>query len=180
MQLSTLTWFYNHPTPSCTNSPQISPRIHYRFDIHAIDINTRFINTKTKFWWMAVSFIVGQSFSSYSALEKLVKDYDSSNFVKLSKSDCKKTSASSTQCPDKSFNNEIIYSQLKYDCSHGGKVYKSRSRGDRPNQTTGKIGYPYVLRLKSTKDGQFLEVAQFVELHNHETTEIEFQLQFAR
>ena len=32
-----------------------------------------------------------------------------------------------------------------------------------------------MLRLKATKDGQSLEVAQFVELHNHERTEMEFQ-----
>ena len=57
----------------------------------------------------------------------------------------------------------------------GGKAYKSRSRGDRPNQTTGKIGYPFVLRLKATKDGQALEIMQFNNIHNHEVTEMEFQ-----
>ena len=42
------------------------------------------------------------------------------------------------------------------------------------DQTSGKIGCPFVLRLKATKDGQSLEIMQFLNQHNHETTEMEF------
>ena len=69
---------------------------------------------------------------------KKAKDLEITNFVKLSKSDL-----------------------IKYSCCHGGKTYKSRSKGERSNHSTGKIGCPFVLRLKSTKDGQALEVMKF-------------------
>ena len=124
---------------------------------------------------MAISFSVGQLFCDYSTLEKEVKHFETSNFVKLSKSDCRKISASAARCPDKTFNEGIVYSQLQYSCCQWGKAYKSRSRGDRPNQTTGKIGCPFVLRFKATKDGQALEIMQFSNIHNHEVTEMEFQ-----
>ena len=107
---------------------------------------------------MDSTFAVGQLFSDYQTLEKQVKDFETRNFVKLSKSDCRKISASAARCLDKKFNEGIIYSQLKYSCCHGGKAYKSRSTGDRPNHTSGKIGCPFVLRLKATKDGQSLEI----------------------
>ena len=77
---------------------------------------------------MAFSFSVGQLFGDYSTLQKEVKHFETSNFVK---SDCRKISASAARCPDKTFNEGILYSQLKYSCCHGGKAYKSRSRGDR-------------------------------------------------
>ena len=85
---------------------------------------------------MDSTFAVGQLFSDYQTLEKQVKDFETRNFVKLSKSDCRKISASAARCPDKNFNEGIIYSQLKYSCCHGGKAYKSRSTGDKPNQTS--------------------------------------------
>ena len=40
-------------------------------------------------------------------------------------------------------------------------TYKSRSKGERSNHSTGKTGCPFVLRLKSTKYGQVLEVMKF-------------------
>ena len=122
-----------------------------------------------------MAFSVGELFSDYVSLEKKVKDFEITNFVKLSKSDCRKISASSVRCPEKRFNADIVYSEIKYSCCHGGKAYKSRSKGERPNQSTGKIGCPFVLRLKSTKDGQALEVMKFDSTHNHEITELEYK-----
>ena len=111
------------------------------------------------FEWLQV-FSVGQLFIDYFTLEKEVKHFETSNFVKLSKSDCRKISASAANFPDKTFNEGVVCSQLKLSCCHGGKADKSRSRGDRLNQTTGKIGCRFVLRLKATKYGQALDIMQ--------------------
>ena len=122
-----------------------------------------------------MAFSVGELFNDYVSLGKKVRDFEITNFVKLSKSDCRKISASSVRCPEKRFNADFVYSEIKYSCCHGGKAYKSRSKGERPNQSTGKIGCPFVLRLKSTKDGQALEVMKFDSTHNHEITELEYK-----
>ena len=83
---------------------------------------------------MATSFSVGQILSEYFTLEEKVKDFETSNFVKLSKSDCSEIAASAARCPDKTFNEGIVYSQLKYSSYNRGKAYKSRSRGDSSKQ----------------------------------------------
>ena len=56
---------------------------------------------------------------------------------------------------------------------HGGKAYKSKSKGEQPNQITGKIGCPFMLKIRATKDGQALEITKFIQKHNHEITELE-------
>ena len=66
-----------------------------------------------------------------------------------------------------------MYSELKYTCNHGGKAFKSK--GDRPNQTTIKIGCPFLLKIRATKDGQGLELTAFKPKPNHEDTELEFK-----
>ena len=66
-----------------------------------------------------------------------------------------------------------MYAELKYSCHRGGRNFNSRSKGDRPNQTTGKIGCPFNIRLKATKDGQFLEVVKTDTTHNHQVSELE-------
>ena len=90
---------------------------------------------------MAFIFSIGQTFDSYSCLEEKVKMFETQNYVKLAKSDCRKIKGVSAKCPEKNFNEDIIYTELKYSCVHGGKAYKCKSKGDRPNQSTAKILY---------------------------------------
>ena len=49
---------------------------------------------------------------------KKAKDFKITNFVKLSKSDCRKLSASSVCCPEKRFNAAIVYTEIKYSYCH--------------------------------------------------------------
>ena len=95
--------------------------------------------------------------------------------MKLCKTDSRTVKAVAARCPNKNFNDAIVYSELKYTCNHGGKNFKSKSKGDGPNQTTIKIGCPFLLKIKATKDGQSLEVPAFFNQHNHEVTELEYK-----
>ena len=115
---------------------------------------------------MPFSFEVGQSFQDYGTLERKVKEFEQQNFVKLCKSDCRKIKAASVRCPEKSFKDSVVYSDLKYSCSSGGKAYKSKSKGERSNQSTTKIGCPFVLILKAAKDFPALEVTACSPQHN--------------
>ena len=95
--------------------------------------------------------------------------------MKLCKTDSRTVKAASAHCPNKNFNNVIVYSELKYTCNHGGKYFKSKSKGQRPNQTTIKFGCPFLLKIRATKDGQSLEVTAFSNQHSHEVTELEYK-----
>ena len=109
---------------------------------------------------MASIFTVGKTFSDYQTLEREVEKFEKENFVKLCKNDSRKIKAAAVRYPGREFKEELVYAELKYCCHHGGKSFTSRSKWDRPNQTTGKIGCPFTIRLKATKDGQFLEVVR--------------------
>ena len=124
---------------------------------------------------MASIFTVGKTFSDYQTLEREVEKFEKENFVKLCKNDSRKIKAAAVRYPGREFKEELVYAELKYCCHHGGKSFTSRSKGDRPNQTTGKIGCPFTIRLKATKDGQFLEVVSAVTEHNHQVSEIEYK-----
>ena len=124
---------------------------------------------------MASIFTVGKTFSDYQTLEREVEKFEKENFVKLCKNDSRKIKAAAVRYPGREFTEELVYAELKYCCHHGGKSFTSRSKGDRPNQTTGKIGCPFTIRSKATKDGQFLEVVSAVTEHNHQVSEIEYK-----
>ena len=123
---------------------------------------------------MAIHFSVGQTFESYSNLDEKIGQFEEQNFVKLAKSDCRKIKASA-KTTERQINEGLVYSDLKYSCIHGGKAYNSKSKGERQNQSSAKIGCPFTLKLKASKDGQSLEVTKFTPEHNHKTTELEFK-----
>ena len=121
------------------------------------------------------AFEVGMKFDDFKSLESQVDQFEKENFVKLSKSDCRKIKAAATRYPGREFKEDLVYAELKLCCHHGGKKLVSRSKGDRPNQTTAKIGCPFTIRFKATKDGQHLEVVHCEMNHNHQVTEIEYK-----
>ena len=114
---------------------------------------------------MAINFSVGQAFESYSLLDEKIGQFEEQNFVKLAKSDCRKIKASA-KTTGRQINEGLVYSDLKYSCIHGGKAYKSKSKGEHPNQSSAKIVCPFTLKLKASKDGQSLEVCS---LHDRKT-----------
>ena len=76
----------------------------------------------------------GAKFSSYNDLSKAVEWYQNENFIQLYRRDSRNIEATLKRAPNRKFNPEIKYSELVYSCIHGGKKFKSESKGKRPHQ----------------------------------------------
>ena len=79
-------------------------------------------------------FTVGGRFMTYAEVEKKIHQYENENFIQFYKRDSRRIEAAQKRAPNKNFNKEIVYSELVYSCIHGGKKFKSESKGKRPNQ----------------------------------------------
>ena len=82
----------------------------------------------------SVEIAVGSLFTSFSELEKVINKYQKKHYVQFYKRDSRTTEAASKRCVNKTFNPAIKYSELVYTCIHGGKKFKSESKGKRPQQ----------------------------------------------
>ena len=65
---------------------------------------------------------------------------------------------------------KLKYSHILYSCVHG-KDRACMGKGIRPNQRTTKLDCPAKVVLTATADGLNLEVTEFIEQHNHDTSE---------
>ena len=61
---------------------------------------------------------IGKEFSSYAHLTSAIKEYEASNSVIARK-----------RAPNRHFSDNLVYSEIDYACVHGGREYKSHSKG---------------------------------------------------
>ena len=80
-----------------------------------------------------IKIAIGSFFTSFSEPEKIINQYQRIHFFQFYKRDSRTTEAASKRC-NKTFNPRIKYSELVYTCFHGGKKFKSESKGIRPQQ----------------------------------------------
>ena len=81
-----------------------------------------------------LSFTIGKTFSSLGSLEILIKQYEEEQFVQLYKRRTRGLDSYAKKCgPDKKLNRDLKYAEVEYSCIHGGKCFKSKSTGKRPN-----------------------------------------------
>ena len=73
-------------------------------------------------------------FSTFTDLEEAIRMYEDKNFCKLYKRNSRSITSAKRRAPHRLFNPEIIFTEIKLQCIHGGKAFKSRSTGLRPNQ----------------------------------------------
>ena len=76
----------------------------------------------------------GQEFSSYSEVLEALQIYQNKNYVQFYKRNSLGIQAAAKRCPKKNFSPELKYSEVDLRCVHGGKKFKSQSKGVRPNQ----------------------------------------------
>ena len=119
---------------------------------------------------------MGQLYSSYSDLEEKIKAFETATFVKVYKKESRTIEAARKRCPNKNFSEDIKYSEVAFACIHNGKYKPNTKSGARPNQKTSRIGCPFVLKLRTTADGQHLMVTSFVTDHNHEVSSSDYQM----
>ena len=81
---------------------------------------------------------LGSKFSSFTDLKNAIELYQQQNHVQLYISDSRKLQAMLTRTPKvaKEAPSELVYYNLTYSCIHGGRKFKSRGKGVRPNQQT--------------------------------------------
>lgn len=79
-------------------------------------------------------------FPSWTALSETIKRYQREQYVQLWQQDSHKLEKT---C---SFNRELIYYEVNWNCIHGGRVHMSRSDWDRPNTNTYRQACPFVLK----------------------------------
>ncbi|KAL8610950.1 hypothetical protein ACOMHN_042567 [Nucella lapillus] len=64
-------------------------------------------------------------------------------YVQLWRRDSRKLETAHKRFPNRSFNSELVYYEVSWNCVHGGRVHKSRSGGDRPNTSTYRQACPF-------------------------------------
>ena len=77
---------------------------------------------------------VGEEFSSLLELESKLTSFEDTNFVQLYIRRSRSIQGTSSRAPKKTFNEDLKYSEIDLACTHGGKNFKSTSKGKRPNQ----------------------------------------------
>ena len=77
-----------------------------------------------------MSIEVDAVFDSYSALKYISEEKQHSVLCKGQS----ENRSSKRRVPNRNFNTKLVYSEIVYCCIHGGKAFKSESKGERPNQ----------------------------------------------
>ena len=124
-------------------------------------------------------FRIGVLFSDKASLASCIQRYQKENGVNLWKRHSRSIAAEAKRNPTKAavIKNELCVSELNYCCVHGGRKHKPKlSTEDRPNQKTNKIGCPFALKFRSTKDGQRLMLVNMKAEHNHQIDQEGFHL----
>ena len=77
-----------------------------------------------------VSFVLGEAFFTFPALEEKLQLYQQQNFVQLWIRDSRTVSAAK-KCLTRNVNDSLCYYEIKYCCIQGGVSFKSRGKGKR-------------------------------------------------
>ncbi|XP_068228108.1 uncharacterized protein [Palaemon carinicauda] len=115
-----------------------------------------------------MDFSVGDTFSSYTELEEKLKSFQSTNYTQLWKRDSRTIATACKRKPNRHFNTDIKFYELRYSCVHGGRKHTSKSEGQRPHQSTFRADCPFQLKLRYSDDGRRLVITKYVSEHNHE------------
>ena len=119
-----------------------------------------------------------QKFDSFEELDATITKYQSLTFSVLIIKDCRRIETARKRAFNKTLKETLKYNNIMYTCYRGGE-YKKRGHAIRKT-TTSKTGCPFMLNFKATKDGQQLELKDWVTEHNHDLLTKEAFLQHRR
>ena len=115
---------------------------------------------------MAGEFFVGKCFFSYDELIDEINIFQRQNYVSVIKKRTRKITNALKRGSNKTFNNDLVFSELQFMCKQGGSVHSQPLK--RHQLFVEKTDCPFTMRFRTTTDGQALELAHFVNEHNHE------------
>ncbi|KAM9314821.1 uncharacterized protein KZ484_024514 [Pholidichthys leucotaenia] len=119
---------------------------------------------------------VGESFSSFDELETAIKEYEHHKLTKFYKRSSRTIEAYKKRLrSDKTFSDQLRFAEVDYACIHGGKNFKSRGTGKRPNHSTFQQKCPALIKVGLSKDGSQLVVKELIEDHNHLISEAAYK-----
>ncbi|XP_065652758.1 uncharacterized protein LOC136080073 [Hydra vulgaris] len=110
---------------------------------------------------------VGSVFNSFSELKQAILEYERSYFLSLYVRDSRTIDLAIKKGLKRYINKELKYYYLTYCCYHGGRQFKSRSKGILPNQSTYNIKCPFTICIGVSEDGEQLCVTKVINEHNH-------------
>jgi len=81
-----------------------------------------------------MDFNVGDSFKSYEELNNKSRQYEELHFISVYKWDNLTIEAAKKKGLKRTVNDNLKYKYVTYRCYHGGRNFRSHSKGIRPNQ----------------------------------------------
>ena len=114
----------------------------------------------------------GLSFKSYEELTTFIQEYQDRNNCVLYRKDSRKIAAAKKRCPDKVFNEDLIYAEITFSCVHNGVHRHQGTTGQRPQQRTVLTGCNFQFIVRT--DHECLRVSKVESSHNHELLREEF------
>ena len=131
---------------------------------------------------------IGKEFSSYVHLTSAIKEYEASNSVTLYTRSSRSIQAARKRAPNRHFSDNLVYSEIDYACVHGGREYKSHSKGIRKSQrlvgilcardlsvfrhSTFLKDCPFSIKIRASQDGKKLCVKEVSSDHTHELSKV--------
>ncbi|XP_069463557.1 uncharacterized protein [Ambystoma mexicanum] len=116
--------------------------------------------------------VIGREFSDYESLEEFIFTLGQQQKVFFMKKDCRTVETYNKRIADdqKKYHSKFKYAYIKYVCKHFG-IYKSQSKGFRPNQRTFKIGCNAKILASVDRMKNVFVIKQAILEHKHRCSE---------
>ncbi|CAH0723915.1 unnamed protein product, partial [Brenthis ino] len=111
----------------------------------------------------------GDTFKSFEKLEKIIDRFQRKTYALYYRRDAITIRRCSERGIKKPIKEKLKYYSIKYNCIHGGKNIKSKSKGIR-KASTFQNGCPASFTIGVTKNGDRLIVKSVEHKHNHATS----------
>ena len=98
-------------------------------------------------------FAVERYFNSFTEVQKIGQFEETFQMIHMKDS---KTAEITARHTGKTYNADLKNDFIQFKCYYGGKIFKSQNI--RKHEKTAKIDCPFTIYLRSTKDGQQLQV----------------------
>lgn len=76
----------------------------------------------------------GDEFDTFNDLRDTILAYEQAEYVQLYVQRSRSIESALKRTPKKVFKENLVYTEVKYACIHGGKKFNTTSTGARPNQ----------------------------------------------
>ncbi|XP_076100949.1 uncharacterized protein LOC143070591 [Mytilus galloprovincialis] len=110
---------------------------------------------------------VGDTFSSFSALNTRIRQYEVQNNIEFYKRDSRTIESARKRRIKRELSEDLQFYQIRYSCINGGKEHNSKTNGERPKQSSFRKGCPAYFSVGVSEDGKFLVVKSIEDHHNH-------------